>query len=89
MGTFRFAIDNQCKCSEPILHHCLYPLILTNSTVETIAADYYVAARAGWDAGSPNFYEPGGDEYDTWSTIHSPILGARSGTILISIIGVE
>ena len=25
-----------------------YPLILTNSTVQTIAAGYYVAARAGW-----------------------------------------
>ena len=28
------------------------------------------------DAGSPNFYEPGGDEYDTWSTIDFTNIGS-------------
>jgi LPXTG-site transpeptidase (sortase) family protein len=59
-----------------------YPLTETNSTVQAIAANYYVAARGGWMAGYPNYYQPGQDQYGSWNTIDFTNVGSMLGDYL-------
>jgi LPXTG-site transpeptidase (sortase) family protein len=59
-----------------------YPLTETNSTVQAIAANYYVAARGGWMAGYPNYYQPGQDQYGSWNTVDFTNVGSMLGDYL-------
>jgi LPXTG-site transpeptidase (sortase) family protein len=56
-----------------------YPLTETNSTVQAIAANYYVAARAGWLPGYPNYYQPVQNGYGSWDTIDFTNVGSMLG----------
>jgi LPXTG-site transpeptidase (sortase) family protein len=59
-----------------------YPLTDTNSTVQAISANYYVASRGGWMAGYPNYYQPGQDAYGSWNTVDFDNVGSMLGDYL-------
>jgi peptidoglycan/xylan/chitin deacetylase (PgdA/CDA1 family) len=59
-----------------------YPYTETNDTVQSIADDYYVAARDGWMAGYPNYYQPGQDQYGSWDMIDFTNVGSMLGDYL-------
>ncbi|HVN16952.1 MAG TPA: polysaccharide deacetylase family protein, partial [Anaerolineales bacterium] len=58
-----------------------YPNTSSNSTVQAIAAEYYVAARGGYaDEGAYlNYYQTGQDQFGSWSPVNFYDVGSMSG----------
>ena len=61
-----------------------YPFTNSNSTVQDIAADYYVAARSGWVSPGRflNHYQSGSDQYGSWNVINFYTIASMNGDSL-------
>jgi peptidoglycan/xylan/chitin deacetylase (PgdA/CDA1 family) len=63
-----------------------YPFTSSNSTIQTIAAQYYDAARGGWISGNHppflNYYQSGSDQSDSWNALNFYNLAGKEGDAL-------